>query len=299
MAGAGMARQPGGQARSVGSRSGSSSAPRILTAPANSASQPHRRLRALGRPRDTHRPPTEPLTRLPVDHQADAEVVVREPHKVIGVEFGLEFGREANRVPHPDPKHDQRPRVSQDSGPDLRPELIEVLVGEEERHPVLPQLRERSHHRGRDEALALVDDDVEGAPVARTRQAMPHHFRDEERSEERRPHLPDLTFAEVHDERRTLLHRLREVDALTSPGEDRRKAGIRQQGAELVLERRHDDRPEAPAVALELVLPEAPHLRVRDVHEALALQPPIDQESRAGRERPLRRGAGEEEGVPE
>lgn len=74
-------------------------------------------------------------------------MVVRQGQEILRSERRLEHPRHRGSIQGPHPEGDEGPRVPEDGIPHLRLKLREVLMGQDEVQPVLPQLGEHGGER--------------------------------------------------------------------------------------------------------------------------------------------------------
>ena len=91
----------------------------------------------------------------------EVDVVVRESDEILGLEVRRKLRCDACGVLCADPERDHGAGVSEDCLPYEPVELPQVLVGQHEREPILPELGEHRRERWRGEHVELVEVDGE------------------------------------------------------------------------------------------------------------------------------------------
>ena len=107
--------------------------------------------------------PTEGFARGPIDHEAEVDIVIRETHEVEGVKAGSEHFLEEGSVLGTEPEGDHGADISEHRVQDIRFELMEMLIGENEANAEFAQFRDGVRKRKRRETLKLIDVEEEGA----------------------------------------------------------------------------------------------------------------------------------------
>ena len=87
----------------------------------------------------------ERLRRSAINHQTEIDAVVRQLLQVELGELLAKFSDEIGRVFRTDPECDQSPGVSEHGMPDVRFELMQVLVGDREAEAGTVSVRHRKH----------------------------------------------------------------------------------------------------------------------------------------------------------
>jgi hypothetical protein len=78
--------------------------------------------------------------RRPVDHKLQVDAVVGQLQKVEFFELFLEFANEVRGVLGANSERDYRAGIPQDGMPDVRVELMQILMGDSKADPVLAKL---------------------------------------------------------------------------------------------------------------------------------------------------------------
>jgi hypothetical protein len=138
---------------------------------------------------------------------------------------------------------------------------------------VLPQLGKHIGHRERGEILELVEIAVE-RPAARCIGFLPAECgktdrRDEKTAEKGRGVLANLPLGEVHQKDFAFVHDSADVDRLLGCSEDPVERGVRQERADLILNRSNSVGAHSVRVFFILMFPERTHLGVFDVADDL------------------------------
>lgn len=92
-----------------------------------------------------------------VDHERDVNVVVWEFREIDLIKPAAEFPGQVRRVLCADPEREEGPGIPQDCVPDVWLKLVQVLMGDREAHPVLPQFGKHVGERQRRERLEFVN----------------------------------------------------------------------------------------------------------------------------------------------
>lgn len=194
-------------------------------------------------------------------------MAVREGDEVLRLDSRRELPGDHRPVLGAGSEGDEGPDVPQDGIPQLAVKLAQVLMGKRQADAVLTELGQHRRQGERGEDLELVQVDEEGASLLLrqfgTGETGQRERRDQERAQERGRPFAHAALGEIDQEDLSLVHDLPRVKGARLGGEDAVEDGVREEGANLVLQGRDDHRPEGRRVALVLPLPEVRHLGVR------------------------------------
>jgi hypothetical protein len=181
----------------------------------------------------------------------------------------------------PEPEGDRRSHVAEDGVLNLAIELSEVLMREHQPHAVLAQFREHGRERERREVVELVEVHEEvGALILRTvgaAKGRPADACHEESAQESGAVAANTPLGEIHQEDLALVHDGAQVDRLFV-GEHPTENRVREEGANLVLDRCDGLRAQVVRVPFVLFDPESSYLGIPHLSEKRAAERLVGKE---------------------